>query len=137
MSCRTVETGYVERSKHLRQSSRRIKPGEGKMSSKFICFEALESRRLMSASAMALAMADHAEMASKVHLTVPQISGAVFHGTATSKDGAVPITFTVITEAKTGKLTGTLLVAHGGDNGADLVFAVKGSINVHGVFTLT
>jgi hypothetical protein len=109
-------------------------------SSSPVCFESLESRRLMSAVPASVAMADWAEKAAaKVHLTVPHVSGAVFTGVALSGGGSSNITLTIVTEGKTGKLTGTLIVNDGGNgNGkTPTTFAIKGSVNVHGVFTFT
>jgi hypothetical protein len=80
--------------------------------------ERLEGRQLMSAT----------------HLVVPALAGDVFAGTATSKGGGSAVTVTIASESKSGKITGTLVVADG-DNGP-LTFTFKGSVNKKHVFSL-
>ncbi|MDB5302313.1 MAG: hypothetical protein JWO87_3976 [Phycisphaerales bacterium] len=102
------------------------------------CFEALESRRLMSVAPASAAMADWAaKAATKVHLTVPLVNGDVFTGVATSKDGSpASLTLTITAEGKTGKLTGILVIDDGAGSSGPKTFAFTGSVNKHNVFTI-
>ena len=92
----------------LRQNSRAFAPAH---------VEALESRRLLSAS-------------------VAVLTGSSFTGTATSSHGDQPsqLQLTVATESKSGALTGTLLVGVGSSN--EQTFSFKGSVNHAGNFVL-
>ena len=79
--------------------------------------ERLEGRQLMSGT----------------HLTVPALAGDVFTGTATSSTGETSdIVVTILSESKSGKLTGTVAVDHGNQ-----IFTFKGTVNKKDVFSLS
>jgi hypothetical protein len=79
--------------------------------------EGLESRQLMSAT----------------HLSIPPLAGDVFTGTASGKDGTTPVTITIASESKSGKVTGTLVVD---DNGGANTFIFKGTVTKKHGFSL-
>jgi hypothetical protein len=81
--------------------------------------------------------AAHTVHVPKVHPTIPQIGGATFSGTASSKDGSTSnVSMTITSESKSGKLVGFLVLSKDGGSGPKTI-TLKGSVNVHGAFVFT
>lgn len=93
--------------------------------------ETLESRRLLSAAPMSMTAAiTAAPSAVHTHPTVPSILGT-YEGTYAATNGSTgQVIITIVSEAKTGRLAGTLTIVGIGTVG------ITGSVGLKGKFSL-